>query len=197
MKIGLYGGTFDPPHNAHLKLAEWVREKLQLDYIYFIPAAVHACKNNSDLSPASIRLKLVEKAIEDYGRFRVSRIEIDRNEISYTVHTLEHFRQYEKLTGSQLFYIIGSDNLIDFHKWKEPDRIMKLAQIVVLRRSADQAKKSDDIYAEKVIYLNSPLIDISSTEIREKIGQGSDVSDLIPFAVSIIIDNYGLYRNQK
>ena len=194
MKIGLYGGTFDPPHNAHLALAAWVQKELQLAYIYFIPAAIHAFKNNSDLSPTSIRLKLVQKAVEDYERFRVSRIEIDRKDTSYTVNTLQEFKKFEKLPLSKLYYILGIDNLIDFHKWKEPEKIMELAEIIVLRRPGIPFQKVKIELNQKVTYLDSPLINLSATEIRKKIRMGIDVSELIPPSVLKIINDYGLYR---
>jgi nicotinate-nucleotide adenylyltransferase len=195
MKIGLYGGTFDPPHNAHLKLAEWVKKELQLSYIYFIPTSVHAFKNNADLSPAHIRLKLVEEAIKGYKGFRVSRIEIDRKDTSYTVHTLQDFKQYENLPESELNYIIGIDNLTDFHLWKDPDTIIKLARIVVIRRTIADVQKVDINFKHKVTYLESPIIDISGTEIRTKVRQGIDVSELIPPSVSKVINESGLYRD--
>ena len=189
MRIGLYGGTFDPPHIAHLKLADWVQKELQLAYIYFIPTAIHALKNNSDLSPAFIRLKLVEAATEGYEGFKVSRIEIDRKEISYTIHTLQKFKKYEKLPESEIYYIIGIDNLADFQMWKEPDKIMDLARIVVIRRSVTNV--------QKVNFLESQIIDISSTEIRNKINLGIEVSDLLSPSVLKVINDYGLYRDRK
>jgi nicotinate-nucleotide adenylyltransferase len=197
MKIGLYGGTFDPPHNAHLKLADWVQKELGLDLIYFIPAAIHAIKNNTDLSPPHLRLNLVEKAIEGYKNFRVSRIEIDREETSYTVHTLQQFRQFENLADCNLFYIMGFDNLADFHCWKDPDIIMDLAKIVVIRRSVKEERFVDTEIAERVTYLDSPIIDLSATDIRNKIRSGIDVSDLVPSSVLRMVNEYGLYRDQK
>jgi nicotinate-nucleotide adenylyltransferase len=197
MRIGLYGGTFDPPHIAHLKLADWVQKELQLAYIYFIPTAIHALKNNSDLSPAFIRLKLVEAATEGYEGFKVSRIEIDRKEISYTIHTLQKFKKYEKLPESEIYYIIGIDNLADFQMWKEPDKIMDLARIVVIRRSGTDDQKINSKYIQKVTFLESPIIDISATEIRNKINLGIDVSDLLPPSVLKVINDYGLYRDRK
>ena len=197
MKIGLYGGTFDPPHNAHLALADWVQKKLELEYIYFIPAAIHACKSNAGLSPAPLRLKLVEKAIENKGRFRVSHIEIDRKDISYTVHTLQNFSKYEKLPDPDLYFIIGNDNLKDFHLWKDPEMILKLTKIVVIRRSAKDIEDVKSKYAQKVTFLESPIIDISASEIRENINRGHDVSELIPSSVLKLIDDYGLYREEK
>lgn len=194
MKIGLYGGTFDPPHNAHLTLADWVQKKIGLAYIYFIPAAIHALKNNSELSPTPIRLQLVQKAIEGYDKFRVSRIEIDRKDISYAVTTLRDFKKYENLPDSELYYILGIDNIIDFHLWKEPETILKLAKIIVLRRSGFPIQKVESQLSKKVTYLDSPFIDLSATEIRKKIKMGIDVSELIPSSVLNIINRYGLYR---
>ncbi len=194
MKIGLYGGTFDPPHNAHLDLAEWVQKKLQLDLVYFVPTAIHAFKNNIDLSPPQVRLQLVENAIIGHKKLKVSRIELDRPEISYTVHTLQKFKQYENLPDSELVYIIGFDNLAEFHRWKRPEEILKLAKVVVIRRSMEKIPDINTDIDKKVHYLDSPIIDISSTEIRNKIKRGIDVSNLVPTPVLKLIDEYGLYR---
>jgi nicotinate-nucleotide adenylyltransferase len=197
MKIGLYGGTFDPPHNAHLELASWVRKELDLEYIYFIPAAIHAFKNNERVSPPSVRVNLVERAIKNYAHFRISRIEVERKEISYTIHTLQRFRQYENLPDCELYYIMGYDNLADFHLWKDPEKIMRLAKIVVIRRSVQEKRPIRTEIDQNVIYLNSPLIDLSATEIRNKIKSGSDVSKLVPSSVLESIREYGLYVNQS
>jgi nicotinate-nucleotide adenylyltransferase len=195
MQIGLYGGTFDPPHNAHLKLAEWVRQKLQLDFIYFIPAARHAFKKNSHLSPEDIRVKMVEAAISENRQFRLSRIEMDRNGISYTVDTIRDFSKYENIPAAKLYYIIGIDNLTEFHRWKNPESITKLVQVVVIRRSVPDNLNVISRYKKKVTFLVSPLIDISATEIREMVKNGIDISDFVPPAVNQVIREYGLYRN--
>jgi nicotinate-nucleotide adenylyltransferase len=197
MKIGMYGGSFDPPHNAHLYLADWVQKELGLDLIYFIPAAIHAFKNNSDLSPPLLRLKLVEQAIKKYKKFRISRIEIEQPETSYTVFTLQNFKRYEGLPDCDLYYIMGYDNLVDFHKWKDPEIILDLAKIVVIGRSIEENRDVNTDIAGRVLYLESPLIDLSSTDIREKIKSGMDVSDLVPSPVLSIINDHGLYRDQN
>jgi len=194
MKIGLYGGTFDPPHNAHLELAEWVQKELQLDFVYFVPAAIHAFKNNVDLSPPQVRLQLVENAIKGHKKLRVSCIELDRPETSYTVHTLQKFKQYENLPDSELVYIMGFDNLAEFHRWKQPEEILKLAKVVVIRRLMEKMPDISTDIDKKVHYLDSPIIDISSTEIRNQIKRGTDVSNLVPRPVLKLIDEYGLYR---
>lgn len=195
MRIGLYGGTFDPPHNAHLKLAEWVRQKLRLDYIYFIPAAKHAFKKNSHLSPEDIRVKMVEAAVGENRHFRLSRIEMDRIGISYTVDTIRNFSQYENIPAAKLYYIMGIDNLAEFHRWKDPESITKLVKVVVIRRSAPDNKGIISRYRKKVMFLASPILDISATEIREMVKNGLDISDFVPAAVNKIIHEYGLYQD--
>jgi nicotinate-nucleotide adenylyltransferase len=195
MRIGLYGGTFDPPHNAHLKLAEWVRQKLRLDYIYFIPAAKHAFKKNSHLSPEDIRVKMVEAAVGENRHFRLSRIEMDRIGISYTVDTIRNFSQYENIPAAKLYYIMGIDNLAEFHRWKDPESIAKLVKVVVIRRSGPDNKGIISSYRKKVMFLASPILDISATEIREMVKNGLDISDLVPPAVNKIIHEYRLYQN--
>jgi nicotinate-nucleotide adenylyltransferase len=197
MQIGLYGGTFDPPHIAHIKLAEWVREKLCLDLIYFIPAARHAFKKNSHLSPEDIRVKMVEAAISDNKHFRLSRIEMDRNGISYTVDTIREFLKYENIPTAKLNYIMGIDNLNEFHRWKDPESITNLVQVVVIRRSVPDNPNVVNKYKKKVTFLVSPIIDISATEIRAMVKKGLDISDFVSPAVNKVIREYGLYQDLR
>jgi len=197
MKLGLYGGTFDPPHKAHLKLAEWVLNELHLDYIYFIPAAVHAFKNNSELSPKHIRLEMLSAAIKNKPKFRVSRLEIDRDGVSYTINSIQDFLNYEGIVKAKLYYIIGIDNLLEFHLWKDPEKILNLAQLIVIRRSGFNNHEIIKKYKDKANFLQSPIIDISATDIRYKIKNNIDVSDVLPTAVYKIIKKYGLYRQHN
>jgi len=193
MRIGLYGGTFDPPHTAHIRLARWVRDKLDLEYIYFIPAAFHALKNNSKLSPAEIRYRMVQVATENEKKFKVSRIELDRKGISFTVDTLREFLEYENLPQSELFYIIGIDNLYDFHRWKDPAIIKKLATIVVIQREGGKKEDISSDITKDTLFLNSPIIDISATEIREEIKSGIYDKEKIPGRVLDVIKDLNLY----
>lgn len=195
MRIGLYGGTFDPPHNAHLELAEWVRQELDLDYIYFIPAAIHAIKNNNTLSPAVIRNEMLQEAIKKNDKFKLSRIELERHNISFTIDTLRQFLDYEKMAQATIFYLIGYDNLVEFHLWKSYRSILKICQVVVLQRSGEIDSEIIKKYGDDVLFLDSPCINISATEIRKKISRGVDVSDSVPAPVLEIIRKHGLYKN--
>jgi nicotinate-nucleotide adenylyltransferase len=190
----LYGGTFDPPHNAHLKLAQLSAEKLALDAVYFIPAAHHPFKGISQISSVSIRIEMLEKALEKYALFRISRIECDRSDISYTIDTLRNFMEYEKTGDAQLYFILGTDNFDEFHMWKNPDEIFDLATIVALRRPGSEKSTVLKKYQEHIILLDLPLLNISSTQIRNKIRRGEDYSDLVPPGIPEIVQRYNLYR---
>jgi len=194
MKIGLYGGTFDPPHRAHVELAEWVLAELGLDYIYFIPAAVHAFKDNLQITPEKIRLEMLEAATTGHENLRISQVELNRHGISFTVDTLREFLKFEDLPPAQLYYIIGLDNLVDFNRWKEPEMIMRLAKVIVVRRPGGAEKPLPEKYQNKMRFLNSPLIEISSTDIRQLVRLGQPISELVYPEVSELIDRYALYR---
>jgi len=193
-KIGLFGGTFDPPHNAHLKLAELVAKELTLNSVYFIPSARHPLKSNLRISPVEIRFKMLQKAIENYPIFKSSRIEIDRAEISYTIDTLKNFCKYEKLKDAALHFILGSDNLNEIHLWKDPEAIFQLAKIVVLLRPGSERSPILTKYKDQIKIIELPLYHISSTEIRNKIHTRQSVTDLVPSGVVEIINQYHLYQ---
>ena len=194
-KIGIYGGTFDPIHNAHLILARWAIVELKLDLIYFVPASVHAFKKKSDLSPPEIRYKMISAAIANIPELRVSRIELDKSSTSYTIDTLKDIRTHESLGNSQLVYIIGSDNLAEFHLWKDPEDILKIATVSVLRRPGYNEQKIYDMYKDKIKVFNSPLINISSTKIRKRVRENKPYKNLVPHVVYEIIEKNRLYKN--
>jgi nicotinate-nucleotide adenylyltransferase len=194
-KIGIFGGSFDPPHYGHFKLAQYVLTTLSLDSIYFIPTSLHALKDNTSLTAVEKRYEMLCLAAAYNAKFRVSNIEVNRPSISYTVDTLREFRQYEKLVNADLYYIIGVDNLQELHLWKNPQEIFKLAYVVVLRRPGYEQDNIIEEYKDKIIFLESPLYDISSTEIREKIRKGISVRGLLPESVLDKIYVHGLYRS--
>ena len=193
-KIGIFGGTFDPPHNAHLQLAQNVLIKLQLESIYFVPACYHALKHNADLTPVEIRYDMLKAAIKSQRRFKLSRIEINRQSISYTVDTLKMFRVYENIEDSVLYYIMGVDNLKDIKKWKDPQEIFRLAKIVILNRPGFDEQVILKKYQDTVIQLDTPRYNISSTMIREAIRHNESVQNLVPPEVYQVIQKYHLYQ---
>jgi nicotinate-nucleotide adenylyltransferase len=191
----MFGGTFDPPHYAHLHLARFAMKRLGLDCLYFIPAAIHALKKHS-ITPASWRYKMVQAAIGSVPDFFISRIEMERSDISYSIDTIRSFKKYEHLPAqAELFYILGLDNLNELHLWKDPEQIFKLAKVVVLDRPGFKHQPIIDRYPQ-VLLLASPLYDISATEIRKKIKSGESVKGLLPAKVWQVIKENNLYREQ-
>jgi nicotinate-nucleotide adenylyltransferase len=194
-KIGLLGGTFDPPHTAHLKLAAYVCSELTLDLVYFIPASIHAFKKNS-VTPVTLRYEMIQAAIGEWKNFKISRIEMDRLATSYTVDTLKQFKRYEKIPEeTELYYIIGMDNLYELHLWKDPIEIFRLAKVVILNRPGFQEKEEIIRKYPLAIVLASPQYSLSASEIRRKVKSGESITDLVSPGVEQIIRQHNLYRS--
>ncbi len=194
IKIGLFGGSFDPIHNGHLLLANWTKDELGLDRIIFIPAAIPPHKQHVPLTEANHRYRMVQLAIEPYPDFEVSDIEIQRAGISYTIDTIYHFKRKLKLPRQSLFLIIGADSLVDLPKWKSPENIVANCQLVVLQRPEIDLTQAELKYRQQAIILSSPLIPISATDIRQRVKQGLSIAELVPSSVERYIHEFGLYR---
>jgi len=186
MRIGLYGGSFDPIHHGHLILAREAMEQLSLDRVVFIPAFVSPFKQESKPAPAALRLEMVRAAIAGEPGFDCSDLEILRKGPSYSIDTVQTFRQ--KFPDATIHYLIGDDNLPLLHKWHEIDLLRELVTFVVLSRSAIQAPDGMPVIKRSV--------DISSTDIRNRIACGRSIRYLLPMSVSLLIDNNGLYLNE-
>ncbi len=167
MRLGLYGGSFNPIHTGHLIIGEFVREELQLDEVRFIPSATPPHKQDMKLLDASLRVQMVELAIESNPHFRCSDVEIKRGGVSYTRDTLLQIREEVGEEG-ELFWFIGMDNLVNFHKWFHPEEILSLCTLIVLQRPGFSAGGVDPDLLNRVIFSRAPLIDISSSLIRQR-----------------------------
>ncbi|MDZ7316735.1 MAG: nicotinate-nucleotide adenylyltransferase [candidate division KSB1 bacterium] len=197
MRVGIYGGTFDPIHIAHLIIAEAARDDLNLDRVIFVPSYLPPHKPNRNISPAEIRLEMVRRAVAGNSAFFASDYEIRRQNISYTVETLRYFATQWQIDRERLFLIIGQDNLKDFDKWKEPEEIVRLASLAVAAR-AEQNSTLPVVLDKAVIrYLNSPLLNISASAIRDRIRNGKSIRYWVPAAVEEIICENGLYREKQ
>jgi nicotinate-nucleotide adenylyltransferase len=193
-KVGMFGGTFDPPHNAHLELARCALVSLSLRCIYFIPAARHALKKNT-MTPVDLRFAMLQAALAGRNEFKISRIEMDRSSVSYTVDTLRNFIAYESLpVETELYYLLGMDNLNELHLWKDPQEIFRLARVVIFNRPGYRDQRIIDRYPQ-VLLPDSPVFKVSATAIRTKIKAGEKVTDLIPAKVWEIICENNLYRD--
>ncbi len=189
-KIGIFGGTFDPIHMGHLITAQSVREVRELDKIIFIPAFISPHKTSADASSTKHRSNMIKIAIEDVPFFECSEIEIKKGGISYTVDTL---RELKKIYD-EIEFIIGYDNIFSFHKWKEPDEILKLARIIVLKRKSSLPPPFEDKYYHQAIFVQTRGIEISATDIRERVKNNQPIHFLVPQKVKEYIYEQNLYR---
>lgn len=199
MKLGIFGGTFDPIHHGHLILADHCRDACELDEVWFVPAASPPHKDDSKITPAQLRADMVELAVAGCPELAVSRIELDRTGPSYTVDTLQQLADED--VDRELFLIIGADSLADLPTWREPERIASLATIIVVNRGRaalpDEAaliQKLGEAVAGRIQAVTIPPIDISSTRIRERVRQSRTVRFLTPRAVETLINEHRLYE---
>jgi nicotinate-nucleotide adenylyltransferase len=185
MKLGFYGGTFDPIHNGHLILARDAVETLKLDRLYFIPNSISPHKCTAEPSPAAVRGEMVRAAIEGEPKFELNPSELDRRGISYTIDTIVAMR--ETFGGdTQFFYLIGRDNVADLATWRRIEELHRLVTFVVLTRSEA---------ADPLPYLTlHRRIDISATEIRKRVANGLSIRYLVPEKVRDLIYSHSLYR---
>jgi nicotinate-nucleotide adenylyltransferase len=186
-RIGLFGGTFDPPHIGHLIIAETAWEQLGLEKIYFVPAYIPPHKRGKKCTPVSHRLAMIQLALKGNRHFDMLDCEIKRRGVSYTIDTLRDIK--EQYCDDDLFFILGSDNLQQFNTWKKPDEIVKLAHLVVYERPNIPIPRK----YSSAIRLNGPLLDISSTDIRAKAMEQRSIRYLVPKAVEQYILKHRLY----
>jgi nicotinate-nucleotide adenylyltransferase len=192
MKIGILGGTFNPPHIGHLIVAESIRDQLKLDKILFVPSYIPPHKLFSQVALPKQRLEMVELAIEKNRNFSASDIEIAREGKSYTVDTINSLISLHP--ASQLFLIIGMDNLMDFSDWKSPNEIVSNVELIVMNRPGyDTDVKSE--FKKFATFVKVPNIDISSSDIRRRIKLGRSIRYLVPFEVEQYIVKKGLYKS--
>ena len=188
-RIGIFGGTFDPPHNGHIEIAVQAKKQLGLDCVYFIPAFIPPHKQQHSSTTAWHRLKMMKLALGGRKEFKLSTIELRRRGISYTVDTLKVFK--ERFPEAELVLIIGSDNLMQFRTWKSPVRILQLASLAVYKRKGFtlQLKK----YTIDFILLKGRMIRVSSTEVRKNVKKGLPIRTLVPNSIVFYIKHHSLY----
>jgi nicotinate-nucleotide adenylyltransferase len=189
-RVGIFGGTFDPIHHGHLITAQSVKEIRNLDKIIFIPAFISPHKQNEKSSSAEHRIKMLKLALDDIPFFECSDFEIKQHTISYTLDTLREFKKYY----DDIDLIIGYDNIFKFHTWKDPDQILRLANIVVLRRKSSYPIEYIDKYVESAIFVQTRGIEISATDIRNRVHSNLPIHYLVPKEVEDYIYNNKLYK---
>ena len=193
MRLGLFGGSFNPPHVGHLAVAEACAEGAGLDRVVWVPAATPPHKQGrADVAPAADRLALVRAAVAGNARFGVSDAEVERAGVSYTVDTVRAVA--ERHPGADLALVLGGDSLAGFASWREPRAILDLARLVVYGRPGADPGAVPPWVLDRVTRVEGPLVDLSSTELRARIGAGRTVRYLVPDAVRAEIAARGLYR---
>jgi nicotinate-nucleotide adenylyltransferase len=193
VKKAIFGGTFDPIHIAHLHVAHKAREVLGLDSVIFMPSANPPHKQGKKVTDPHLRYEMVKMAIRGEKGFQISDYELNSSGLSYTYKTLQHFTRLEPDTVWH--FIAGMDSLADVCNWRNPDEIFELCRFVVYNRTGcgiDEVKENR--FFKKSLILDMPLLDISSTRIREDIRAGRDVSSLLPGPVDCFIRELDLYR---
>jgi nicotinate-nucleotide adenylyltransferase len=191
MKIGVFGGSFDPIHNGHLITASAVKKIRGLDKIIFIPSFIAPHKIDRVSSSPNHRIEMIILAIEGIPYFEYSDYEINKEGVSYTIDTLK----FLKNKYSDIELIIGYDNLLDFKTWKDPDEILKLVKLVVLKREVENEPIEKDIYYHSSEIIETPIIDISSTLIRNRVRNNLSINFLVPDKVMEYIYRLNLYKD--
>ncbi len=201
VRLGILGGTFDPVHYGHLLLAESCREQVSLNEVWFLPTAVPPHKRGRNLTPVEARIEMLDLAIAGQEAFSVCRYEADQGGINYTADTLSYF--HEQAPDRELFFLLGADMLHDLPNWRQPERICRLATLVVVRRPGTPAidiellrPVADEEYLQRVrdSQVEMPAIGLSATEIRRRVAAGESIRYHTPRAVEKYIEAEGLYR---
>lgn len=196
-RLGVLGGTFDPPHYAHLVLAENARVQLGLDLVLFVPVGQPPHKAIHDLASVEHRVAMVEAAIADNVAFRLSRVDLDRPGPHFTVETLRLLK--EEYPSVDLFFLIGGDSLAELSRWRDPAGIVQQAYLVVMPRPGWQVdweplERLVPQIRERVIWLDAPALDISSTDLRRRIHAGLPLRYLVPPSVEEYLRRHNLHR---
>ena len=195
-RVGWFGGSFDPVHIGHLWIAEAAREQLHLDEVRFVPAATNPLKPGGPQADDASRLEMLRLATSGNDAFIVDDRELRRGEVSYTVETLRQWRS--EFPKAKTFLLIGGDSLADFERWSEPGEILRLATLAVVRRGGIRELDysfiesiADASVAEEIRHceIQMPMIELSSTEIRQRVRDGQSIRYRVPAAVAAMIQN--------
>lgn len=190
MKVGLFFGSFNPIHIGHLILANYIIEDTDLDELWFVVSPQNPLKSKKSLLHEHDRYDMVELAIRNYPKMRVSDVEFSMPRPSYTIDTLIYLR--EKYPGYDFILIMGEDNLMSLPKWKNYKTLLKNHRIIVYPRVFELGREA--ILHENITKINAPIIELSATEIRKMIKENKNVQPMLPSGVFEYIDKMGFYK---
>ena len=194
LRVGIFGGTFDPPHVGHVVVARDVADRLSLDRVLWVPARVSPHKLDRPVSRPALRLEMVRAAAAEDPRFQVSEAELERSGPSYTVDTLRELRALWPSAG--LFLILGADQLRVFASWREPGEILRLATLALMDREGEATTGVAPALPgmERAVHVPVTRVDVSATRVRAAVAAGEDVSGMVPAGVRAVIERERLYR---
>ena len=193
MKTCLFGGTFDPPHFGHLIVAQTIFEAEHFDKIVFVPAHIPPHKMERKISSVSLRLDMLKMATMDNPNFEISDIELKRGGISYSLETIQTYKEQTGLGGEDLYYLIGSDSLKQFQAWQNPKAILEECQLIVAIRPGFRPSDIPNWILAKVQFANIPRIEISSTQIRARWIEDKTIRYMVTQPVWTFINKHNLY----
>ena len=196
-RLGILGGTFDPPHIGHLVLGEYAAEALDFEKVLFVPAADPPHKTDVHKSPVEHRLAMLQIALADNPRFRISRVDLDRPGPHYSLDTVQIIQQ--QCPDAELYFVMGGDSLRDLPKWHAPEKLVQQCRLAVMERPGAEAYPTmhDAILpglAERVVMIDAPVLEIASSEIVPRLKQGRSARYIVPDGVLHYIHQHGLYR---
>jgi nicotinate-nucleotide adenylyltransferase len=197
-RLGILGGTFDPIHHGHLVAAQEAHHQLHLDTVLFVPVGTPPHKPRQPISPAHHRLRMIERAIAGKPHFSLSRVDVDRPGPCYTVDTLQLLRA-EWGPAPAFFFVEGDDSLADILTWRDPGRLIELTDLAVVTRpdnqvDLDRLERELPGLRERIHWIQMPLLQISSTDLRARVREERPISYLVPASVEAYILEHGLYR---
>jgi nicotinate-nucleotide adenylyltransferase len=197
MRIGILGGTFDPPHIGHLVIAEEARQKLGLAKVYFVPAREPPHKRGEPLSPLEDRIAMVRLALADHPFFALSLAEAVRPGPSYTVDTIRQLSG-EFPPATELYFVMGMDSLAGLPTWHEPAKLIEMCTLAVLRRPGysadiDELERQIPGLASRVVFIPAPELEISSSDLQERVREGLSIQHLVPSCVADYVAEHHLY----
>lgn len=203
-KIGVFGGSFDPLHIGHLMMAQFALEEAALDCVYFMPNGRPPHKSNRKISSGQVRLEMCKRAVLHKEKFDVLDYEIKNTQkIHYTIDTIDYLTK-NKFSGDRLFFIVGADSVFQIETWKSFQSLLKKVTFLCFNRGekpvqalADKIERLERTYGARIIVINMPVINISSTLIRERVSHGQSICYMVSPEVQEYIEKNGLYKDGK
>lgn len=200
MKIGIYGGSFDPIHLGHIGLAKQAKKELQLDKVLFIPAKYQPFKLYREVTSDEHRVNMLKLAVEDIEGFEISYSELNKEEISYTFNTVVHIKELYS-EDTELFFLLGTDSFLSIEHWYKAKQLLKQCHFAIAIRPGDDGKELQNCinrvkaaHNTHVVLLHNEQLDISSTDIRNRVKNFESIGHLVPCSVERYILEHDLYR---